>query len=715
MNALHNIHTLFFKLYRIRLSPVYIKEQIQTAGTLSTSSTGEWLDLIIGSGHKLHLSYVSSSIPREKLSEFITKSNFPLLVFRDCGTQVAPMVIHFSKNTITYYNPETNFGEDYEVNDFIDKESPRLLGLHKENDSLLLVTCVPHENFIEQESELDNGKKLNSIQKFFKFLSFEKKDIGVLFFYATLSGIVGLSLPLGIQSLVTFIQSGSFTTSAAVLISMIVFALLISGGLQIMQLWIVEYIQQRIFTRTAFEFAYRLPRIKYKKLREFYPPELMNRFFDIVSLQKGVSGVLLDFSAAVLQIIFGILLLSLYHPLFIVFGFLLVFSTYFIIRNSGKRALETSMRESKYKYQTANWLQNMARSIFTFRSMSYSNLYAERMDYYVTNYLFARKSHFRILVSQYWSFIAFKILVTGGLLVAGYILLINKSISMGQFVASELIILLIINAIEKAILKMDSIYDVLTSIEKIYQVTSLPLEKETGNYFSAEDFKNFETLEFKNVVPDNDEFSLIPNVILSGSLMKSEVALVKAESPSQRSQFTETLMGIRKAKKGEIIFNGLSSDSFYSGTYHRHFGIISSDELIFDGSVMDNIVFGNQTVPMETVINVCTKLEIMDTINSLPDSFNTLVLAGNMQERDSFTKAILIARALIHRPSVLVIDDFCLGESIQEKVKLLGFIRSYLPESGVLYLSSSDEVLRTAIQAGIVNEFKTIDYVSVSS
>ena len=715
MNTLHNIHSLFFKLYRIRLSPVYIQEQIQTSGNFDAASPKEWLDLIIGSGHKLHLSYVSSAIPSANLYEFISKSNFPLLVFKDGGTSSLPMVIQFSEGKVMYVNPETNYTLEFELSDFVEKESQNLLGLTKDSGDIILVTCVPHENFIEQESELDNDKRLNSIQKFFKFLSFEKKDIGVLFFYATLSGIVGLSLPLGIQSLVTFIQSGSFTTSSAVLISMIVLALLITGGLQIMQLWIVEYIQQRIFTRTAFEFAYRLPRIKYGNLRSFYPPELMNRFFDIVSLQKGVSGVLLDFSAAVLQIIFGILLLSLYHPLFIVFGFLLVFSTYFIIRNSGKRALETSMRESKYKYQTANWLQNMARTIFTFRSMSHSNLYAERMDYYVTNYLFARKAHFRILVSQYWSFIAFKILVTGGLLVAGYILLINKSISMGQFVASELIILLIINAIEKAILKMDSIYDVLTSVEKIYQVTSLPLEKETGNYFSSSDFKRFETLEFKNVQPAVDDFSFLPKIIINGKIKENQTALILLEMPSQRTQFSEMLLGIRKHKKGVLEFNGATVDSLYSGNYHRHFGIITSDELIFDGSVMDNIVLGDQTVSMDLVIEVCGKLGIMDVINSLPDAFNTLVLSGNMKERDHFTSALILARALIRKPSILLIDEFCLGENLADRLKRFEILTSYLPNSTKILMGSDLKLAQEAVAKGLINEFNKLDYVSVSS
>ena len=88
-----------------------------------------------------------------------------------------------------------------------------------------------------------------------------------------------------------------------------------------MQLRIIETIQQRIFTRAAIELSYRFPKIKMHELRNYYPPELANRFFDTLTIQKGLSKILIDVPTALLQILFALLLLSFYHPFFIVFGF----------------------------------------------------------------------------------------------------------------------------------------------------------------------------------------------------------------------------------------------------------------------------------------------------------------------------------------------------------------------------------------------------------
>ena len=89
-----------------------------------------------------------------------------------------------------------------------------------------------------------------------------------------------------------------------------------------MQMRIIETVQQRIFMRASFEFTYRFPKIRMDELRNYYPPELANRFFDILTVQKGLAKLLLDVPAAALQIAFALILLSFYRPFFIAFGLL---------------------------------------------------------------------------------------------------------------------------------------------------------------------------------------------------------------------------------------------------------------------------------------------------------------------------------------------------------------------------------------------------------
>jgi ABC-type bacteriocin/lantibiotic exporter with double-glycine peptidase domain len=204
-------------------------------------------------------------------------------------------------------------------------------------------------------------------KRYYSLLGLDKKDVMQLFFYAIFAGLISLSLPLGIQAIINFIQAGRISASWIVLIILVVIGVALVGILSLMQLRITENLQQKIFVRSSFDFASRFPKIKFESIYNVYPPELASRFFDTISIQKGTSKLLIDFSAALLQIVFGIILLSLYHPYFILFGILLIILLYIIFKVSYKAGLHTSMKESHFKYKVANWLQEMARNNFSFR------------------------------------------------------------------------------------------------------------------------------------------------------------------------------------------------------------------------------------------------------------------------------------------------------------------------------------------------------------
>jgi len=209
--------------------------------------------------------------------------------------------------------------------------------------------------------------KSTPLQRLISLLRLDKRDISQVFFYAIFAGLVSLSLPLGIQAIINLIQSGRVSVSWIVLVIIVIIGVALVGILSIMQLRITENLQQKIFVRSSFEFGYRLPKIKFEELYNQYPPELANRFFDTITIQKGASKLLIDFSTALLQIVFGIILLSLYHPFFIFFGLTLLFLLYIIFKFSYDSGLSTSLKESKYKYKVVSWLQEMARNNISFR------------------------------------------------------------------------------------------------------------------------------------------------------------------------------------------------------------------------------------------------------------------------------------------------------------------------------------------------------------
>ncbi|RIV23663.1 ABC transporter ATP-binding protein [Fibrisoma montanum] len=322
----------------------------------------------------------------------------------------------------------------------------------------------------------------SSLQRLIRLLGTEKKDIWYIYLYAIITGLISLSLPLGIQAVFNLVSGGLVFSSVYVLIGLVVAGVLATGLLMVGQMTLVEILQQRIFAKAAFEFTYRLPRIEPKALAAYYPPELMNRFFDVLTLQKGMPKLLIDLTAAAVQILFGIILLSFYHPIFLGFGLFTLLAIIGISWIYGPSGLRTSLSESKYKYKVVAWLEDLARDLPTYRHRDDALEPIDRMDELVASYVTNRNEHFRVLKRFFYSAVAFKTLVTGGLLILGTVLVVGREMTLGQFVAAELVIVLITGSVEKLISGIDTVFDMLTAVEKIANVTDLPLETDTPTH-----------------------------------------------------------------------------------------------------------------------------------------------------------------------------------------------------------------------------------------
>ncbi|MBK9192317.1 MAG: ABC transporter ATP-binding protein [Crocinitomicaceae bacterium] len=321
------------------------------------------------------------------------------------------------------------------------------------------------------------NKSISPGQRFWMLLKPDKSEISALYIYAIFNGLIYLALPLGIQSIINFIQGGQVSTSWIILTSFVLAAVFLSGLMSIYQMRITENIEQKIFSRASFEFAYRLPRLSETVKKKFFLPELANRFVETISLQKGITKILIDFSSAIVQIAFGMLVLSFYHPFFIIyiaFSFLVI---YVLFRFTVQRGLQTSLEESKHKYKLIFWLQEIGRAAGSFKSAGYPDHPMNKTNDHLNNYVDAREKHFNILKRQYWLLVIFKVLIIGGLLLIGGLLVIQQQMNIGQFVAAEIIILLMMSSVEKLILTMRNIYDVLTALEKIGFVTDMDIEQ----------------------------------------------------------------------------------------------------------------------------------------------------------------------------------------------------------------------------------------------
>ena len=500
-------------------------------------------------------------------------------------------------------------------------------------------------------------KSNNALGRLFKLLNSERRDIKNILLFAIVSGLINLSLPLGIQAVINFLNAGQLSTSWAVLVIFVLLGISLVGFLQVRQLTITENIERKIFARAAFDFAFRLPRIKQKAVQNKYLPELVNRFFEIVTVQKGLSKLLVDFSGASIQIVFGLFLLSLYHPLFLLLGIGLMGILFLIFRITGKPGLTTSLEESKYKFEVAHWLEEIGRTMSTFKFLGNSELPIQRTDGLVDNYLTARKKHFRILVWQFGGMIAFKVLVAAGLLILGSMLVIDKQINIGQFVASEIIIVLIIGAVEKLILSMQTIYDLLTALEKIGTVTDLPLENNTGTDLRDTSCDSGVEIRFNNVTftyPDGTE-PVISN--FQSNIKPGERLCIRGKNGSGKTSLLKLMTGLYEEFNGTITINGFPINSLKIEALRAITGDNFNECDVFKGTLYENIHAGRGSVTSDDVLWAMKQVELLQFLENSPDGLQTQIDPEGRRLSSGIIHKIVLARAIAERPKILLLED----------------------------------------------------------
>jgi ATP-binding cassette, subfamily B, bacterial len=516
-------------------------------------------------------------------------------------------------------------------------------------------------------------------------IKLERKEIGAIYFYAILAGLLNLSVPLGIQAIINFVLAGALSTSMVVLITLVVVGVFVSGLLQVNQMKIIEKVQQRIFTRYSFEFAWRIPKLDMQKVDSYYLPEMVNRFFDTVVLQKSMSRLLLDIPTATIQIIFGLTLLSLYANIFIVFSLLVLLVLFLIIRLSGPRGLQTSLQESEHKYEVASWLEEVARVLKSFRFSRGSSLPIDKTDIIVGKYLDSRTSHFKILLLQYWSLIGFKVLITAGMLVVGSILLVRNEINVGQFVAAEIVILTVLSSIEKLIQSLDKAYDILTAVEKLGKVLDKPLETEgslklehngEGVAISLQDV-NFSYTGERAILQQ-----------LNIEIGKSEKVCITGTDGSGKSTLIKLLTGSYHHFEGNINVNGIPLGNYDPDSIRAETGILFHQQDIFNGTLYENITLGDTSITTTQITALAEEVGLQSFILSLKKGFDTELDPTGKRLPGGVIRKILLLRALIHKPRLLLLEEPWLGFDEEAKQKIQQYLLKKIPNATALIITN---------------------------
>ena len=672
--------------------PIRLQKNDLLAQNKSYTSTdiSVFIDDLIQFSHTCNLLLVRRYLPLDEFKNFIENFDHPVLYFEQTFAGFKPELIEANTNHEVVQPVLIENSADVET-----------------NNKVVFLTAFPIEPLVSDEKA---ETPLTPFQRLVRLLSNERKDIGYIYFYAIAVGLISLIMPLGVQAIFNLVKTGSVFSSVYLLMGLVLAGLVVSGVMQIVQVSLVETLQRRIFAKAAFEFTYRLPRVRTEALFDSHPPELMNRFFDVLTIQKALPKFFIDITAAALQIIFGLLLLSFYHPFFIAFGIVVVFILIVLVRLRGKKGLETSIKESKYKYKVVQWLEEIATTLPAFKLAGNTVLPIQKMDELVNNYLTYRGKHFKILKGFYAYALISKTLIIGGLLILGTYLLVNLQISLGQFVASEIVIVLLTAAVEKLILSIDIIFDLLTAVDKLGHVTDLPAEREGGYQFSPENCARGLSVKVINLSYQYPTVNQNALDKISFSVASGERLCIMGQNGSGKSTLTKIISGVLTSYQGSVQYNGISMQDLDITSLRNFVEMNVPNQEIFDGSIIENITMGRAGITLEMVHQVLESVGVADDIAKLPNGLNTPMVSGGKRFAISFGTKIALARIIITKPKLLIFNDSLANIEENEHKRLIKILTDKSQPWTLIVVSNDPAMMAACERIIVMNEGKIKDY-----
>lgn len=481
----------------------------------------------------------------------------------------------------------------------------------------------------------------------------ESTDLWVLLVYGAGVGLVSLAVPVAVSALVNTVTFGTMLQPLVILSALVLVGLVFEGVLSAMQFRVVELVQRRVFVRTAVDLAHRLPWVRASAFDQDYGPSLVNRFFDVLTVQKTAATLLLDGMAIALQTLVGTALLAFYHPLLLAFDALLVASLAVVLFPLGRGAVQTSIAESKAKYATAAWLEELSRHDTVFRSEAARRFAASRGEHFVVEYLRARGAHFRIVIRQHIGSYALKAVLSALLLGLGGYLVIERQLTVGQLAAAEIIVSGVLVGVGRIGKQLDNAYDLVTALDKLGHLTDLPLEREGGDPAPPRDPRG-SALRCESVSFGYSPRSPVLHD-LDLSVAPGEAVALMSPTHGGKSTLAQLLIGLRTPSRGVIRLDGADLRELSLGALRREVALVGDPE-VFEGTVAENIALGRDDVSPEAIRQAVARVGLEATVGELHDGLHSVLQSGGAPLSSAQISRLMIARALVGGPRLLLLD-----------------------------------------------------------
>ncbi|MEM1051386.1 MAG: ABC transporter ATP-binding protein [Pseudomonadota bacterium] len=496
------------------------------------------------------------------------------------------------------------------------------------------------------------GSQISLVQFFRTFMEIlrpERSFYGLALVYGIGVSLLSLATPISVQFLVNTVANTALAAPLVVL-SLTLFGLLILfGSLYALRIHLMELFQRHFYARMVSEISLLSVYAQDPFFTDRKSSALFNRYFDVIIVQKAIPVLFIGGFSVVLQVAVGFVLVSLYHPLFLVFTLVMSALIWVIWLVWGARAIRTGIDLSHAKHETANWLETIGGSNGFFKSQRRIDHAIARTDQFTHDYLNAHKRHFRQHFSQALAFLLLYALASAALLGLGGWLVIQGQLTLGQLVAAELVLSVAFFGVAQLGTYLTYFYDLCAAIEEIslfYDVEQEP--PGSAAEMSGDDHALVLKGASGTARGEDIEFNL---EIPSGSMV-----MAKASNHGIQRLFTNLLKLHSRATSGFITIGGIDVGDIEAYNLRKDVHVLERPSFV-GMTIREYLALSCRDTASKRMMGALETVGLIDTVSNLKNGLDTQIAYTGWPLSAVELQQLKLANALLERPRILVLSQ----------------------------------------------------------
>ncbi|HMW86958.1 MAG TPA: ABC transporter ATP-binding protein [Nitrospira sp.] len=546
-------------------------------------------------------------------------------------------------------------------------------------------------NPIATESTITTPSAWTILSRLNLLVELERRILAIIASYAVVIGLFALIVPLTVQELVNTFAFAIQPIMIVTLVAIMLGALLLMGAFRVLQGRAVEILVQRIYTRLAVAFTEALPRFR----ENVFLPQHTNTFIEAELLPRALVAMLVDIINVFVSGMIGMTILIMYHPYFLGYNIFLITGFAFLLTFFGRGGLRITQRVSNLHYQTFHWLQDIGINRLHFKSTDSLPLLLKKTDALVQAYVMARKTRSDILTgAQYKSTVIFQAIAHSSMIGLGGWLLSLADITLGQFVAAEVIVGTLLLNLDIVARRMYAAIYVATSMQELSRLFEMPKEEVSGPIAAWLPNPTLQgvRLTCKDVSFASPEGPMLFDHFNLEVLPGEKISVLTGTSKSKTS-LALLLAGLYHPTSGVIRYNDIDLRDVSLNYVNRCRGLmLDSHPTLFDGTLEENVTLQRPSIQFADLSWALRFVELEEEIDALPLGLETVVHGNGANLSRSQVLRILLARMIVTRPELLIFNGSL--HNIDPTVRLTLLRRLCAKEEpwSIVFVSNDPEV-----------------------